>query len=210
MEHYSREEENLNVISHGIAFVLSIIGSILLIILALNKGTAIHVISYGIFGGSLVMLYGASTLYHSTKNVERRSKLRVLDHASIFVLIAGSYTPFTLVTMASESNTGNLFYLSWGLAIAGIILKIFYTGKFKILSTIMYVLVGSIIFLDIDPLVNNFSAAGMNWILIGGIAYLISGVLYNLKKLKYNHAIFHIFVMVGSFCHYIAVYFYVM
>ena len=209
MEDYSREEERMNVISHGIGFVLSVIGLILLLQLAFTHGTTIHVVSFSIFGSSLIILYGASTLYHSAKDPQRRHQLRVLDHASIYLLIAGSYTPFTLISMAGTS-AAYLFYVSWVLAITGISLKLFFTGRFKVLSTILYVLIGSIIFLDIDPLIQNVPSQGMNWVLIGGASYLISGVLYNMKSIKYNHAIFHLFVMAGSFCHFIAVYCYIL
>lgn len=209
MEFYSQEEERLNILSHGIGLVLSIAGLVFLLVQAIKTGTFIHVLSYGIFGFSLIAVYGSSTWYHSTKDPLKRQKLRILDHASIFILIAGSYTPFTLITM-SGSSIAYLFYLSWTLAAFGIILKIFFTGKFKILSTIMYVLIGSIIFLDVDPLIQNLPINGLNWIMIGGIAYLIGGVLYNLKGLKFNHAIFHVFVMIGSFCHFMAVYFYIL
>lgn len=209
MEDYSREEERMNIISHGIGFVLSVLGLILLLQLALTHGTTIHAISFSIFGASLIILYGASTLYHSAKDPHSRHKLRVLDHASIYLLIAGSYTPFTLISMAGTS-AAYLFYVSWILAIIGIALKLFFTGKFKILSTVLYVLIGSIIFLDIDPLIQNVPSQGLNWVLVGGGAYLISGVLYNMKNIKYNHAIFHLFVMMGSFCHFMAVYGYIL
>lgn len=208
MEYYSPREERLNIVSHAFGLLLSVIGLVLLEIHAVANGDVIHIIGLGIFGSSLVLLYAASTLYHGAKKESTRKKLRILDHAAIYVLIAGSYTPFTLITM--NGNTGALlFCISWGLALVGVTMKIFFTGKYKLLSTIMYVLIGSIIFIDVDPLVSNIHANGLNWLLGGGLSYLFGAIIYSIKVIKYNHAIFHIFVLGGSFCHFIAAYFYI-
>lgn len=208
IKYYPPDEERINIISHAIGFALSIIALVLLFRHAFLHGTLRQVIAFGIFGVSLTILYGASTIYHSTKKPEYRKKMRIIDHASIFILIAGTYTPFTLITL--KGSTGwILFAVSWGIAIVGIILKIFFTGKYKLISTLTYIFTGSIIVFVINPLVNNLSQEGLFWLFGGGIAYIIGAILYGIKKIKFNHAIFHFFVLIGSFCHFISVYFFV-
>ena len=206
---YSPLEEGLNIASHAIGFFLSIAALVLLVVRASVYGNAWHIVSFSIFGASLIILYAASTIYHSVKKPELRSRLRVVDHASIFVLIAGSYTPFTLVTLNGATGW-TIFGLSWGLALSGIILKLFFTGRYRLLSTLMYVFMGWLIVFFIQPLIDNLSAGGLFWLATGGVAYTLGAVLYGIKKIKFNHAIFHIFVLMGSCCHFISVYFHVL
>ncbi|NOX89991.1 MAG: hemolysin III family protein [Calditrichaeota bacterium] len=206
---YASSEEKINVISHAIGFVLSIVALVLLVIRAYLYGNVWHVVSFSIFGASLVLLYAASTLYHSAENPELKKRLRIFDHASIYVLIAGTYTPFTLVTL--NGTTGwVIFSVAWGLALTGIILKLFFTGRYNLISTLMYVFMGWIIIFAIKPLVNSLSFDGLLWVVAGGAAYMIGAVLYSVKKIKFNHAIFHVFVLIGSFCHFMAVFLYVL
>lgn len=206
---YSRFEEKLNISSHAIGVLLSIIALILLVTHASLNGNIWHIVSFSIFGASLLVLYAASTFYHSTKKPDLRAKLRVLDHASIYVLIAGTYTPFALVTL--NGSTGwTIFAISWGLALSGIILKLFFTGRFKIISTSMYLFMGWMIIFAIQPLIDNLSSEGLFWLVAGGLAYTIGAILYGIKAIKFNHAIFHVFVLIGSACHFAAVYFYVL
>jgi hemolysin III len=206
--HYSPAEDAFNVTSHAVGFVLSIIAFIALLERAITLGNALHIISFSIFGISLIFLYGTSTIYHSTKNLARRSNLRILDHASIYVLIAGTYTPFTLITL--HGTTGwVIFGVCWLMALTGIILKLFFTGKFRLLSTLMYVLMGWLILFAIGPLIDKFPSAGLKWLIAGGLAYTLGAALYSVKKIRFNHAIFHVFVLLGSGCHFVAVYFYV-
>ena len=205
---YPPLEEKINIISHGIGIIMSVIAFILLIIKSYADGDAMHIFSYIIYGLSLIILYSASTIYHSSKTEAIRDKLNVFDHASIYVLIAGTYTPFALVTL--EGTTGwIIFGTIWSFAITGVILKIFFIGKFKILSTVMYVLMGWLMIFAINPMINNLSTEGLVWLLIGGISYTIGAVLYSIKKIKFNHAIFHMFVLIGSITHFISIYFYV-
>ena len=208
VKYYSAAEENINIRSHALGFVLSVIALILLVIRAVQYGDSLHIISFSIFGISLVTLYAASTCYHSTSDPELRTRLRILDHSSIYVLIAGSYTPFALITL-SGSTGWIIFSTAWGMAIIGITLKIFFTGKFKLVSTLMYVFMGWIIIFAIKPLINSLSSDGLLWLVIGGISYTTGAILYSIKKIKFNHAIFHIFVLLGSFSHFISIYFYV-
>jgi len=207
--YYPPFEEKLNVISHGIGFLLSIAALVLLVVYASIYGTVWHVVSYSIYGGSLILLYLASTLYHSAKRSKLRGRLQIFDHAAIYILIAGTYTPFTLVTL--NGTTGwIMFGITWAFALTGIILKIIFTGRFNLLSTIMYVFMGWIVVLAIKPLIHNLPFEGLMWLFAGGIFYTIGAVLYSIKRIKYCHAIFHIFVLAGSFCHFMAIFFYVL
>jgi hemolysin III len=201
---YKPQEEKINVVSHAIGFALSIVGTLYLILHSALKGTAIHVVSFSIFGISMILLYLASTLYHNSKDESTRKKLKVFDHAAIYVLIAGTYTPFTLVVLPGKIGW-TIFGVSWGIAFVGIILKLFFAGRFKIASTVLYVAMGWIIVLVINPLVDNFSAPGLFWLFAGGVAYTVGAVLYSIKKIPYNHAMFHILVLAGTFCHFVAV-----
>ncbi len=207
--YYDSKEENLNVISHAIGLVLSIIALILLVIYSSKYGSAKHIISFSIYGVSLIVLYAASTFYHNSKTSKLRQRLNIFDHASIYVLIAGTYTPFTMVIL--EGWVGwTIFGISWGLAFTGIILKLFYTGKYDRISTIAYVLIGWLIVFALKPLINNFPFNGLMWLLTGGVLYTIGAVLYRIKSIKYNHFIFHVFVLLASISHFIAVFFYIL
>ncbi|WP_046743141.1 PAQR family membrane homeostasis protein TrhA [Kordia zhangzhouensis] len=207
--YYSPLEEKLNIWSHGLGVILGIVALFLLVIHAAINGSAVHVVSFTIYGVSIIILYAASTLYHSAKKPLLRNRLRIFDHAAIYLLIAGTYTPFALVTL--EGVVGwTIFGLVWGFAIIGIVLKLFFTGQFDKLSTIMYVLMGWIIIFAIKPLIENLSSEGLFWLIAGGIAYTIGAILYSIRKLPLNHAIFHVFVLLGSIFHFIAVYAYVL
>ncbi len=207
--YYDSKEEKINVISHAIGLVLSVVALVLLVVYSSLYGNAWHITSFAIFGASLIVLYAASTFYHYSKSPKLRSRLNIFDHASIYILIAGTYTPFTLVVLKGWIGW-TIFGVSWGLAITGVVLKLFYTGKYDKISTIAYVLMGWVIIFALKPLINNFPLKGLLWLLAGGIFYTVGAVLYSFKNIKYNHAIFHIFVLLGSFCHFMAVFFYVL
>ena len=209
LNHYTPLEEKINIVSHAIGLVLSIVALVLLVIRASLYGNAWHIVSASIFGASLISLYAASTFYHSATDSKRRTRLRIIDHATIYVLIAGTYTPLTLVTLNGPIGW-MIFGASWGMAIVGITLKVFFTGRFNILSTLMYVFMGWIIVFAITPLINNLSTEGLFWLFAGGVAYTTGAIIYSIKKIKFNHAIFHVFVLLGSFCHFVSVYFYVL
>ena len=209
IKYYSPLEEKINIISHAIGFILSIVALVLLVRHATLHGDVWHIVSFSIFGASLIILYAASTFYHSAKRSELRNRLKIIDHASIYFLIAGTYTPFTLVTLKGTIGWV-IFGTSWGLALTGIILKLFFTGKYNIISTIMYVLMGWVIVFAIKPLINNLPLEGLFWLITGGIFYTIGAILYSIKKIKFNHTIFHMFVLMGSFCHFMSVFFYVL
>ncbi|QHI37850.1 hypothetical protein IMCC3317_32330 [Kordia antarctica] len=207
--YYSPLEEKLNIISHGIGVILGVIALLFLVTHAVQEGEAVHVVSFTIYGLSIIILYLASTLYHKAIKPNLRNRLRIFDHAAIYLLIAGTYTPFALVTL--KGTTGwIIFGTVWAFAAIGITLKLFFTGKFDKLSTMMYVFMGWIIVFAIKPLIANLSYEGLFWLMAGGIAYTIGAILYSIRKLPFNHAIFHIFVLIGSICHFISVYFYVL
>ncbi len=209
IEYYSPIEEKINIISHATGFILSIVAFVLLVMRASLHGDVWQIVSFSIFGASLIILYGASTLYHSTKKPVLRNKLNIIDHASIYVLIAGTYTPFTLVTLKGTIGWV-IFGISWGLALTGIILKLFFTGKYDLISTIMYVFMGWVIVFAIKPLIHHLPLEGLLWLFAGGISYTIGAILYSINKIKFNHAIFHMLVLIGSFCHFVSVFFYVL
>ena len=204
--HYAAKEERLNILTHAIGVVLSLIGLIFLI----TKSTeTAEFISSIIFGMSLILLYSASTLYHASKDHKLRSKLRIFDHAAIYVLIAGTYTPICLITLR-ESVGVTFLTVIWSVALTGIILKIFLTGRFNRLSTGLYVLMGWIAVFAIKPLMTAMSFVELMWLLAGGICYTLGAILYSIRSMPMNHATFHVFVLGGSFCHYMLIYLYVL
>ncbi len=205
---YPFGEEFVNVLSHGIGFLLSVAALSLMVVFASIDGNARHIVGAAIFGASLVILYLASTLFHGVQKPEWRKRLNVFDHAAIYLLIAGTYTPFLLVTLNGVWGW-SLFGIIWGLALAGIVFKIFYTGRFTAISTAVYVLMGWLIVIAIVPLVENLSTMGLVWLLVGGISYSVGAIFYMLDRLPFNHAIFHFFVLGGSVCHFFAVFLYV-
>ena len=206
--YYRQAEEKINVITHAFGFLLSVIAFIFFIKKSIelqNWGYAISTIVYAV---SLMVLYAASTGYHSAKGRKLRSRLNIFDHAAIYILIAGTYTPFTLITL--KGTLGYiLFSIVWAVAAVGVILKLFYTGKFKLLSTIMYVAMGWIVIFVIKPLLENLPTNGIWLLFAGGFFYTLGAVLFMFDKLKFNHAIFHVFVLLGSISHFLAIYFYV-
>jgi len=206
---YSPLEERINILSHAIGLLLSIIAVVLLVTRASSYGNAWHIVSVAIFGASLIALYAASTTYHSATRAELRARLRVIDHATIYILIAGTYTPFTLITLNGATGW-TIFAVSWAMAISGISLKLFFTGRFNLISTLMYVFMGWIIIFAVKPLIANLSTEGLYWLVAGGLSYTIGAIIYSIKKVPLNHAIFHLFVLAGSICHFVAVYFYVL
>ena len=195
-------------ITHAFGLALSVAALILLVLKTAPLRGYAPVFSFTVFGASLIILYAASTFYHSTRHTQLRHYLNIVDHAAIYVLIAGTYTPFALITLR-ESGGWFIFFLIWGIALAGTILKLFFIGRFNLLSTILYVAMGWLVIFYIRPLVANFPAWGLFWLFTGGFFYPLGAVIYALEKVKFNHSIFHLFVLAGSFSHFVAIYFYV-
>lgn len=206
---YSISEEILNATTHGIGALLSAAALTLLIVFASMYGSVWHIVSFSIYGATLILLYLFSTLYHSFQNQRVKSVFKILDHSAIYLLIAGTYTPFTLVTLRGSLGW-TIFGVTWGLAIMGVIFKAFFVKKFKKISTATYVLMGWIIVLAFNPLSSNLSANGIRLLVIGGILYSAGAIFYLIKKIPFNHAIFHLFVLGGSICHFFSILFYVL
>ena len=209
LNEYSVVEERVNVISHAIGFFLSIAALYFMLSRSFDNPGYRDAFCVAVFGVSLILLYGASTCYHLSRRSSLRRFLNVVDHAAIYVLISGTYTPFTLITLRGTSGW-TIFVVSWTMALIGIVLKLFFTGKYHLISTVMYVLMGWIIIFAIKPLIENLSFEGVFWLFAGGVSYTLGAVLYGIERINFNHAIFHVFVLFGSCCHFISVYFYVL
>ena len=203
---YSELEEKLNVVSHGFGLILSFIAFPFLVMKSLSFEGFWKPASFILYGLSLIILYAAPTFYHAAKNPKKRRKLNIFDHSAIYVLIAGSYTPFCLVAL--DSNLGwYMFIAVWVFALIGTILKLFFTGRFDKISTGMYLLMGWQVLFFIKPLMKSLSKEGLQFLIAGGIFYSIGAVLYSIKKMPYNHATFHLFVLLGSVSHFIGIYY---
>ena len=206
---FSPGEEIANSITHGIGAALSVAGLTLLVVLAVIYGDVWRVVSFSIYGSSLVLLYLASTLYHSFQSPRVKRVLRVLDHASIYLLIAGTYTPFLLVNMRGAWGW-SLFGVVWGLALLGVLFKIFFIGRFEVLATAAYVLMGWLVVIAFREMLIQVPPGGVVLLFAGGMVYTAGVLFYAWEKLPFNHAIWHLFVLGGSICHFFAVLFYVL
>ncbi|MDR2982234.1 MAG: hemolysin III family protein [Puniceicoccales bacterium] len=201
---YTIGEEIANSTTHGIGILLSIAGLAVLVTMAALYSDAWAVVGASIFGSTLILLYSSSTLYHSFRNEKIKRFLRKCDHAAIFLLIAGSYTPFLLVNLRGPWGW-SLFGVIWGMAVVGIVLKFWFTGRFRLLSTLIYIGMGWLVLIALKPMLESVSPAGMWLLFAGGLCYTGGAGFYMMKKVKYHHAIWHGFVMAGSICHYFAV-----
>ncbi|PWG05641.1 PAQR family membrane homeostasis protein TrhA [Polaribacter aquimarinus] len=202
---YSETEERLNIWSHGFGFIISIIAFPFLILKAITYTGFWKPTSIIIYGLSMIILYAASTFYHAAIDPKKRRRLNIFDHAAIYILIAGSYSPFCLVAL--NSSLGWYMFLAvWIFALIGIVLKLFFTGKYNKVSTAMYLLMGWQVVFFIKPLMNVLSEKALILLFVGGIFYTIGAILYSIKKLPYNHATFHVFVLLGSASHFFAIY----
>jgi hemolysin III len=199
-------EELVNALTHGLGLVLSIGGLALLVTLSSIHGTASHIVSSSIYGASLVLVFAASTCYHATPISDAKRRLRVAEQALIFVLIAGTYTPFTLAVL--QAGWGwSLFGVVWGLAAVGIILNTAHFHRYASISIALYLGLGWLGLVSVFPLMGTLALGGLMWLLGGGIAYSLGVIFLSWRKLPLNHGIWHIFVLMGSLCHYFAVLF---
>lgn len=200
-------EERFNSISHGVGALLGLIGLAALIIKDTHK-TDWSLFSVWVYGFSLIILFTASTLYHAISNPEHKRLLRIVDHISIYLLIAGTYTPVLLITL--ENSLGwPLFYTVWAIAAFGVILKLFFTGRFELFSTLLYLVMGWLIIFDFSNLTELMHPNGILLLIAGGLAYTVGIVFYAIHKIPYNHVIWHLFVLAGALFHFFMVYFYV-
>ena len=198
---YTLGEEIAHAVTHGVGLLLSIAGLAILVVAASVRGDAWHVVGCAVFGVTLVLLYAASTLYHSIHHQRAKRVLRRLDWAAIFLLIAGSYTPFTLVSLRGGWGW-TLLGLVWGLAVLGIVLQVTMPGRVRRLSVAIYLAMGWLALIALGPLVRSLHSEGLVLLFLGGIAYTLGLAFYGWRRLPYNHAIWHLFVLAGSACHF--------
>ena len=200
---YTPREELANALTHGAGILASAVGAAVLVVLAAGAGAA-AVVGASVFGGSLLLLYTASTLYHATRTPTTKVRLKVLDHCAIYVLIAGTYTPFTLVGLRGAWGW-SLFGVIWGLAAAGVLFKLFWTGRFPKVSTALYIAMGWLIVIAAVPTIRALAPDTLAWLVAGGLAYTSGTFFYHNRRIPYGHAIWHVFVLAGSVSHGIAV-----
>lgn len=207
---YTPMEELANFVTHGIGTLLSIAALVSMVVYASFSDDPYRIVSVSIFGSTLILCYLASTLYHGIPHPKAKDVLRVLDHCAIYLLIAGTYTPFLLITMRESNLAWGLLIFLWAFALAGCTFKLFFTGKGEFLSTMMYILMGWSIVVAIKPTYEMVPGGALLLLALGGIAYTGGAVFYLWHKLPYNHAIWHLFVLAGSAFHYAAIFAYVL
>ena len=201
-------EELANCVTHGVGLLLSLVGLVALVVLAWGDGDALHVASVSVYGASLVVLYAASTLYHAACGVRAKRLLQVLDHCGIYLLIAGTYTPFTLL-MLKGGWGWTLFGLAWGIAVAGILFRLVFGTRYRAVAVASYVALGWLCVVAIKPMLTLIPAGALAWLVAGGVAYTSGVFFFASKRVRHSHAIWHLFVLCGSVCHYLAVVLYV-
>ena len=197
-------EEFASAVTHGFGALAALAGGIVMVTLAALHGDGWQLASAIVFSLSMLLLYVASTLYHAMVSPRAKSALKVFDHCAIYLLIAGTYTPFTLVGLRGDVGR-NLFIAIWSLAAAGIVFKLFFTGRFKLLSTGVYVAMGWLVLLAIRPVMAALDGWTFGWLIAGGVAYTLGTVFYHRPSMRYSHAVWHLFVVAGTVCHYVAV-----
>lgn len=211
---YTLGEEIANSVTHGIGSLLSIAALVVMTVGAAFTFDTYKVVSVVIFGSALIILYTMSTIYHAVTNKKAKRVLRIIDHSSVYILIAGTYTPLTLVILRQNGAIGWwIFGIIWGLTLIGILFSIKLTGRFKVLTTLLYIAMGWLIIFTFpqmwDIMSNIARAEGLYWLLAGGIFYTLGTVFYILKKVPYFHLVWHVFVLLGSVCHFVTIMFYV-
>ncbi len=207
MRTQSKIEEQLNAWTHGIGAALGIAALVLLIVYAdtTKPWSLFSVIVYGI---SIIILFLASTFYHAVKGEKRKHYFRIVDHVSIYFLIAGTYTPVLLISL-TDSLGWPLFWTVWGIAAFGVILKLFFTGKFEIFSTLLYLVMGWLIIFDFSNLSDAIGPNGILWLFAGGLSYTVGIIFYAIQRIPYFHVIWHLFVLSGAICHFFMIFLYV-
>lgn len=201
---WSIGEEIAHSVTHGVGLLASVAGLVVLVALAARTGDPWRIVACSIYAATLVLLYATSTLYHALSATRARRVLQVLDHSAIFLLIAGTYTPFALVNLRGPWGW-TLFGIVWGLAVAGVTAKAVFGTRWPIVSTALYVAMGWIAVVAVNPMVAHVAPGGIAWLVAGGLAYTGGVVFYVWGRLRYSHAVWHVFVLAGSVCHYVAV-----
>ncbi|MCD9030810.1 hemolysin III family protein [Luteimonas sp. Y-2-2-4F] len=200
----AKREELASALTHGLGATAALAGGAVLITLAALYGNGWQLGAAIVFGITLLLLYLASTLYHSFQHPVLKGRLKVFDHCAIYLLIAGTYTPFTLIGLRGPLGW-TLFAAIWTLALAGVVFKLFYTGRFKRLSTLIYIAMGWLVIVAIKPVLAALDAWTFGWLMAGGVFYTLGTVFYHRESIPYAHAIWHLFCIAGSVCHYVAV-----
>lgn len=206
---YPRREEIANAITHGIGAALSVAALVLLIVFSSLKGTAWHVVSFTIYGSTMLLLYLSSTLVHGLRDGKAKDFFEFMDHSSIYLFIAGTYTPFLLVAIRGTLGW-SLFGIVWGVALFGVVFKAFFVKKFLFLSTVFYIAMGWLIVIAWNPLTAVVAPQGMNLLAIGGVLYTLGTIFYVWRGFPYHHAIWHLFVLAGSILHFFAILIYLL
>ena len=200
-------EEKINAFTHAIGVLLGIVALVLLIIFDTDK-TDWSLFSVIVYGISIIILFTASTLYHSIKNENKKHYFRIIDHISIYLLIAGTYTPVLLISL--EQTLGwTLFWVVWGIAVFGVVLKLFFTGKFEVFSTLLYLVMGWLIIFDFSNLSEIIGSNGILFLFAGGLSYTVGIIFYAIQKIPFNHVIWHLFVLAGAICHFFMIFLFV-
>jgi len=206
---YNLKEEIASSITHGVGVALAVAALVILVVFASIQGNPWKIVSFSIYGASMILLYMASTFYHAFQKPGVKNIFKIFDHASIYILIAGTYTPFTLVTIRGGWGW-SIFGIIWGLAITGVVFKVLFIHRFKLVSTLLYVLMGWFIVIAMKKVIANLDTMGLIWLIIGGVSYTGGVFFYLNDKIKFNHAIWHLFVLGGSICHFFAILFHVL
>lgn len=204
---YTFKEELANSITHGLGVLFGIVSLIVLLFISIKKQSLVSIIAFSIYGACLILMYLSSTLYHSIPHEKAKQILRVFDHSSIFLFIAGTYTPIALLTMTGRLRVGVLVAM-WGIAVSGVLFKIFTFGKFdkfKAVSLGIYIGMGWLTVLTIKPIIQMTSIGFFMWVLAGGLIYTLGTIFYSIKKIPYNHAIWHLFVLAASVAHFVGI-----
>jgi hemolysin III len=207
--HYPLAEELANSISHGLGAALSVAALTLMVVVSATAGDGWKLASAIVYGSTLVLLFLASTLYHAIVNRRAKQVLRIIDHCAIYLLIAGTYTPFLLINLRGAWGW-TLFAVIWSLALFGIFFKAFYRHRFPRLSLLTYIMMGWLIIVAISEMIAKVPSGALWLLLAGGLTYTVGAIFYSWERIPFNHAIWHLFVLGGSTCHFLAVYLYVM
>ena len=206
---FSKDEEIANAITHGIGIILSIAALVLLIVFSSLYGTALHIVSFTIYGVTMLLLYFSSTMLHSLPKGKIKNLFEIFDHSAIYLYIAGSYTPLLFIVVQGTLGW-TLFGIVWGLATVGIVFKVFFVKRFLFLSTIFYIAMGWLAIFAIKPMMENLPTAGIVFLVAGGLCYTLGTIFYVWRGFKFHHAVWHTFVLAGSTLHFFLILLYVL
>jgi hemolysin III len=203
---FTKREEIANAITHGLGVLLSVAVTSILLVFAVWKGTPVHIVSFAVFGGTMLVLYTASTLVHAFPKGRVKDLFEIMDHAAIYLFIAGTYTPIVLIVVGGALGW-TLFGIVWGLAAFGVVFKVFFTKRFVVLSTLGYVAMGWLITFAFQDIIANMAPAGIRLLVAGGIIYTLGSIFYVWRSFPFHHAVWHLFVLAGSVMHFLMMFY---